>query len=209
MKKYIWLLAGLTLAGCGREDAHHAELMTKLTSLENRLASIETLSTNEPATLRWAYANKREIESVVFSWTQSKLDEARKAETLTPEIQEKLAHFNSLQGQLYRLRMPMPAMVRRPGELPPEPTAEEKEYAALSKRVAEAKEPVAEIVDQHNREMMDIREKYSVERLLSDYVKGRYDIVVDSDWNKVLYRSAGEVPDITEGVIKFFREKQK
>ena len=136
------------------------------------------------------------------------MDESRKAENFSPEIQEKLSRYNTLQGQLMSMRMPMPMMVMRPGELPPEPTAEQKDYAALAKKVAEAKEPVAEIVDRRNREATQLREMYSVERLVSEYVKGRYDIVVDTD-HKVLYRASGEVPDITEGVLKFFRDKQK
>ena len=44
--------------------------------------------------------------------------------------------------------------------------------------------------------------------MIGEYVKDRYDLVVDSS-EKVLYRSAGEVPDITEGIIAFFKEKSK
>jgi hypothetical protein len=78
----------------------------------------------------------------------------------------------------------------------------------LAKKVAEAKEPVAAIVDRRNRQAAQIREKYSVDRLAAEYAKGRYDLVVDSN-EKVLYRSAGEVPDITEGIITFLIEKAK
>lgn len=206
MKRYLLPFVCLALAGCVREDAHYREVMTKLDALNSEVAALQTATANT-ASLRWAYANKSEINTVIFLWTQAKLDEAKKTETLSPDQQEKLAEYDSLQTQMMRTRVPMPRFVR-PGELPPEATAEDKEYAELVKKVAEAKIPVAAIVDRRNSEAAKLREAYSVERTIAEYVKGRYDIVVDSN-QKVLYRSSGEVPDITEGVITFFKQKQK
>jgi len=206
MRKYLLLLACLVFAGCSREDAPRAEVVNKLESLDARMAAVEKLATNTQ-TVRWAFANRSEISTALYVWSQAKLDEANKAEKLPPEVQEKISQYEALNGQLMHLRMPYPRMVMRPGEVQ-EPTAEDKAYAALAKKVADAKEPVAEIIDRRNREAMRLREVYSVERVVGEYVKGRYDLVVDAN-EKVLYRAAGEIPDITEGVLRFFREKQK
>lgn len=100
--------------------------------------------------------------------------------------------------------------------VPPGPTAEEKEYEALVKRVAEAKAPVAKVVDRR----AEITAKYHaakfLEQVVADYVKQKeqFDVVVDasndySSSRSVLYRSTAEVPDITEGILQFFHEREK
>jgi hypothetical protein len=50
--------------------------------------------------------------------------------------------------------------------------------------------------------------------LIAEYVKDRFDLVVDSSDERysrsaVLYRTTGEVLDITDAVIKLFKEKAK
>lgn len=47
-----------------------------------------------------------------------------------------------------------------------------------------------------------------VDQLVAEYAKDRFDLVVDKN-DKVLYRTAGEVPDITQGVLKHFRDRAK
>ncbi len=100
--------------------------------------------------------------------------------------------------------------------VPPGPTAEEKEYESLVKRVAEAKAPVAKVVERR----AEITAKYHapkfLEQLVADYVKQKehFDVVVDASNDyassrSVLYRSAAEVPDITEGILQFFHDREK
>ena len=100
---------------------------------------------------------------------------------------------------------------------PPEPrlpTPEEKEYEALTKRVAEVKAPVAALIERRAQITAKYYSREFLEQLVADYAKDRFDLVVNFDrmssYDKpVLYRSTGEVPDITEGIIKFFRDKEK
>lgn len=99
---------------------------------------------------------------------------------------------------------------------PRPPTEEEKAYADLSRRVADAKAPVAAIVERRNALTTKYHSPKFLEQLVAEYVKQKehFDVVVDSsnDYSSshsVLYRTAGEVPDITEGIIQFFRDKEK
>ena len=99
---------------------------------------------------------------------------------------------------------------------PPAPTAEEKAYAAMTRRVAEAKAPVAAIVERRKELTTKYHSAKFLEQLIADYVKEKehYDLVVDSSNDgsydrPVLYHAAAEVPDITKGIIQFFRDKEK
>jgi len=207
MKNYLLLLICFALAGCTREEQHHREVMNKLDTLENNLSVIGTVSTN--AVVRWAYANRSDINMAIFQWTQAKLEEAKTVEKLPPEQEAKVADYEKLRTELMYKQMRMPLLrPLRADQVPAEPTAEQKEYDALAQKLADAKVPVADVVDRRDRLAAQYRETYSVERVIGEYVNGRYDVVVDSS-QKVLYRSAGEVPDITEGVITFFKNKQR
>jgi hypothetical protein len=108
------------------------------------------------------------------------------------------------------MQMPLPRPLRLAAydSAPAEPSMAEKEYEAMSKRVAEAKAPVAAIIDRRERQAAEYRQQYSIERLVAEYVKDRYDLVIDSR-EKVLYQTAGEVTDITDGIIALFKEKTK
>lgn len=205
MKNCLLLLIWFTLAGCTREDQHHREVMNKLGALENNLAVIGARSTN--SAVRWAYANRSDINMTIFQWTQAQLDEAKKVEKLSPDQEAKVADYEKLRAELLYKPRPMPRPLF-PGRAPAEPSAEDKEYEALAQKAADAKVPIADIIDRRDRLAAQYREAYSVERIIGEYVNGRYDVVVDSS-QKVLYRSAGEVPDITEGVITFFGNKRK
>lgn len=205
MKTCLLLLICFALAGCTREEQHHREVMNKLDALENNLAVIGTMSNTA---VRWAYANRSDINMAIFQWTQVKLNEAKKAEKLSLDQEAKVADYEKLQGELMYKRMQLPlARPVYPGHAAAEPTAEDKEYEALAQKVADAKLPVADIIDRRDRLAAQYRDTFSIERIIGEYVNGRYDVVVDSS-QKVLYRSAGEVPDITEGVITFFRNRQ-
>ncbi|MEN9574265.1 MAG: hypothetical protein RL514_2120 [Verrucomicrobiota bacterium] len=118
------------------------------------------------------------------------------------------------------LPQPKPAAPASPAQPPlPKPAELEKEnaYAELARRVAEAKAPVDVIVDRRAGLVAKYQHPQFIEQLIADYVKLRehYDLVVDSSQGRmsffgpVLYHTAGEVPDITEGVIQFFRDREK
>jgi hypothetical protein len=204
MKKCLLLLTCFVLAGCTREEQHHREVMNKLNALENNLAVIGGVSTN--TSVRWAYANRSDINMAIFQWTQTKLDEAKKTEKLSPDQEAKVADYEKLRAELLYRPRPMPRPIF-PGRAPAEPSTEDKEYEALAQKLSDAKVPVADIIDRRDRLAAQYRETYSVERIIGEYVNSRYDIVIDSN-QKVLYRSAGEVPDITEGVITYFKNKE-
>ena len=96
-------------------------------------------------------------------------------------------------------------------EPPPAATEEDKAYQALARRVAEAKAPVAAILDRRTQVTMEYYAPAFLNRLIAEYAKDRYDLVLDSTPEKSLYRAAIETReiDITEAVIQFFRDREK
>ena len=93
----------------------------------------------------------------------------------------------------------------------PAATEEDKAYQAMARRVAEAKAPVAAILDRRTQVTLEYYGPEFLNRLIADYAKDRYDIVLDSTPEKLLYRAAIETReiDITEAVIQFFRDREK
>ena len=102
-------------------------------------------------------------------------------------------------------------MITRPGQTPEEPTALQKEYNELAKRVEEAKRPVADVIDRRHRESAQLSQKYSAENIVAEYAKGKYDVVADTSFGGrgLLYSSSGDILDITQGVINYFNNKEK
>lgn len=204
------LAACLILVGCGREEQRHREVLKKLETMESELVA------KRGESVRWGFANKREIESVIFQWSRDKMEEARKSEALPPETEQKVREYEALQSQLMqkemearglRLRLPTAASV-------PAISAPDESYETLSNRTAAAKAQVADIVERRSRQASEYRRQFSMESLVATYALGRFDLVVDSSdehmsRSAVLYRTNGEVLDITDGVIKLFREKVK
>jgi hypothetical protein len=204
MKRNYLLAISLILSGCSIQTNSNREVMARLDALQVELAA-------KPAQPRWAVANKREIDSAITQWSMARQEDAKKSESLTPEMQEKLVHYDSLQGELMRMQM---KLMRNnfPGPYGHESIETNADYAALSKRVAEAKEPVAEIIQRRDRLSSELRNQYKADDLIAEYAKDRFDLVVDSSdagfsRSGVLYQEGGEVTDITEGVLKLFREK--
>lgn len=216
MKKYFLFAACLVLAGCGQQEAEHQrQIINKLDSLKSDLVAAGAINTNPPP-LRWACASKSDINTVIYQWIQSKTDEARAGEKLSPDVKVKVAEYEALLRQLTQMRISHPQlmMIRpvRAGQVPEEPTADQKEYNELAKKVEEAKTPVADIIDKRYRDSMQLNQKYSVENIVAEYAKGKYDVVVDSGFgggSKVLYSNSGDVVDITQSVIAYFKDKQK
>jgi hypothetical protein len=214
MKTYLLLATCLVLVGCNQGEDRQNEIIKKLDSLKSDLVSAGTINTNPPP-LRWASANKSDISTVIYQWTAAKAEEAKAAEKLSPDVKAKVAEYEALAGQLNQMRMrnPMLFMARpiRPGQTPEEPTAAQKDYDELTKKVEEAKLPIADVIDKRARESMKLNQKYSVESIVAEYAKGKYDLVVDSGYGGrgYLYSSSGDVVDITQSVINYFNDKQK
>jgi hypothetical protein len=206
MKRYLLLAACLILAGCDQREQNNREVLGKLEDIQSELAAGR-------GAVRWAFANKREIDSAIFQWSRDKMEEAKKSEALPPETEEKIRQYEALQSQLMRRQMEargfkLPPGLDAPGAAPNE------SYEALSNRVAAARAPIADILERRGRQELGYRNEFSAEKLVAEYVQGRFDLVVDSSdeymsRSAVLYRTNGEVMDITDGVIKLFKEKAK
>lgn len=223
MKHLLLLSFGLAVAGC-REEAPQPEVL-------NRLKALETQMAKRPVPVRWAYANKSKIQAAIYERTREKLADLKKADALSPEVEAQVSHYEALRMELIRLSVPRPTSMamprptpmllpppplRTPSAEPPAPTEEEKTHADLTRRVAETKAPVAAIVEPRSELSTKYHSPKFLEQLIADHVKQKelYDVVVDSsnDYSyerSVLYRTATEVPDITEGIIQFFRDKEK
>lgn len=182
--------------------------MSKLDALKSELA------TKQGNAVRWAFANKREIDSAVFQWSRDKMEEAKKSEALPPETEQKVREHEALQSQLMRKEMEARGLRFPPRVGLPEGSTPDESYDALSNRVAAAKAQVADIVERRSRQASHYRGQHSTESLIAEYAMGRFELVVDSSDERmshsaVLYRTNAEVLDITDGVIKLFREKAK
>ncbi len=216
MKTQILLVACLLLIGCRRHEENHREVLGKLDALESAL-------TNRPvAAVRWAYANKREIDGVVTKWRNEQVEAFKKTETLSPNLEEKMRIYEALEGELGRkridrIRYRMPSMpFPPPGYASPVSTnssAEDREFEALSKKVAEARVPVAAILDRRNEQSAQYGNQHSTEKLIAEYAKDRFDVIIDSSDDRfsrsVIYHTNGEVIDITDGIIRLFKEQTK
>ena len=82
-------------------------------------------------------------------------------------------------------------------------------YGKLAATVAEARRPVAEIIERRARRSNELQ--YPIGELVEEYAKDRFDLVIDRAALEysVIYRRTPEVTDITQGVIDLFRAKQK
>ena len=208
MKTYTLLATCLVLVGCGRRDQNHREVLGKLEIIQSELA------TTRGDTVRWAFANKRQIDTAIFQWSRDKMEEVKKAERLSPEIEEKVFKYEALQTELMRKRMDATRLRLLPARGALETSAPDKDYEALSQQVAQAKAPVADIVDRRNHQASQYRDQFSIDKLIAEYAKGRFDLIVDSSdehlsRSAVLYRRTGEVLDLTDALIKLFQEKAK
>src|SRR5688572_17847006 len=161
MKTYLLLAACLILFGCDRKDQSNREVLGKLEAIKSELA------TKQGATLRWAFANKREIDMVVFQWSRNQIEQSKKSEALPPETEAKISEYESLRTQLLHMGLPPPMRTLRmtPGSPRPESPPVNEDYEALAKKVAAAKVPIATIVDGREREAAQYRNQYSADKL--------------------------------------------
>jgi predicted ATP-dependent endonuclease of OLD family len=195
-------------------------MQAQLDAMKTELAAIRAsmLSPSNHTSMRWATASRQDINMAVGQWNGNKAREKQKAwmDALAPDVQEKIRKYDILQSTFMQMQMAM----NNPGmfghhPLPPNfartpPT--ESEFEAMSNRVEEAKKPIGDILEQRDQMQADYNhEDDTVDQLVAEYVKGQYDLVVDSSFpNKsVLFSSGANVPDITRGVIKLFKEETK
>ena len=208
MKAYLLPVLCLILSGCERPAANPPEAPAKPDAAKAEPAK------QRGDTVRWAFVSKRESEMSISEWSRDMQEAARKAEVLTPEMEGKVRQYDSLQAEFnqkrmegMRYRMPQPGM---PGEIP----AQDKDLEALNHRLAEARAPIADLLERRSVQAAQFQKQYTVEKLVAEYAKGRFEVVVDSSdsgygRSPVLYRSADEVLDITAGVLRLFKEKIK
>jgi hypothetical protein len=177
-------------------------MLTELKAIRSELVTGRTNS------VRWAFANKTEIDTAISQWSIERMEEVKKAEQLSPQVEDAIRKYEMLQSELTRKQMEARGfrMPQRIGIT--EDPAAGMDIETLSKKVADMRAPIAEILERRDHQSAEYRAQYSTDRLITEYVGNRYDLVVDTA-GKVLYRSAGEVPDITEGILAFFREKTR
>jgi hypothetical protein len=197
MKTYLLLTTCLILVGCSRQEASHREAKSEMA--------------REP--LRWALVNKSTVSTAIYQWSRDKMEEAKKTEGLSPDVEEKIQQYEVLESELEKKQMEMRMRNSFPAHPPDSATpATDKDYEVLTQKVAEAKVPIADIVERRSRQAMQYYQQYTTEKLVAEYAKDRFDLVVDSSGSAgsaVLYHSSGEILDITDGVIKLFKEETK
>jgi len=164
--------------------------------------------------VRWAFANRREIDAAIFQWSRDKMEAAKKAEALPPEVEQQVRQYEALQTRLMYKEMETRGfrLPQRVGAT--DVSVPDESYETLSNQVAAARAPIAEILERRRLQASQYRDQFSTEKLIEEYVKDRFDLVVDSSdehssRSAVLYRASGESMDITDGVIKLFKEKVK
>ena len=213
MKPILLLLPCLLFVGCGKQNEVSREALSKLDGLKAQLETVKTdLTAHQSQPVRWATANKRQIESAISEWSRVKAEEAKSKETLTPEQIDLVHKYEALSSEQMQKRM---AQHRFPGMMQngvPNTAESDKDYQALSEKVEAARTPIAEILQRRTQIYSQVNNQFKPEQLIAEYVKDRFDLVVDAsemsfNSSSVLYSHSGEALDITEGVIKLFRDK--
>jgi predicted nucleic acid-binding Zn-ribbon protein len=208
MKTPLILTLCLALAGCADRNETLVDIQTRLQTIEAKMAS-------SPPPLRYATVRKREIETKLSLLAG---DEAKQADELSPEIEEKIRQYEALNFQLVRLRMESGSMRRPPFGSPQTEKASpetEAELLSLSNRVSEAKAPVAAVLERRNERRTKFQKDHSIDVLIAEYAKDRFDLVVDQrdfgmlSSGPILYSAAGDPVDITDSILRLLNEKAK
>ena len=208
IKPYLLLILSLVVAGCSRQAQDNREVLAKLDEIKSDLA------VKRPEKPRWALANKREIDSAVSQWNRARMEEFKKSEGLSPDIEEKIRKYEALEREFIQKQIASRRLMLPPRAGAPEPAVSDADYLTLSNRVAEAKAPVADIIERRNRQSSQYREQFTADKLVGEYAKDRFDLVIDSSEqtfgrSPVLYGATAEALDITEAVIRLFNQKPK
>ena len=201
--------------GCDRQEQGNRKVVGELPTVTSGLATDRLPRTH------WAMARKRDIESAIQDWSESKIKEAISAEALSSDEAEKLQQYEALDQELGRIQMPRSRSIDPVTGMPVWPDGEtnrvsEKDLLVLSARIEQARGLIATVLDRRAREADKIRNQYKPEKLVAEYAGNRFDLVVDStdlyfspSRGPILYQSGGEVLDITDGILKLFSQKTK
>jgi hypothetical protein len=205
------IICTVIFAGCTPSQAP-----VSLDPLKADLTRIRELLEKRDATMRWAIMDRSQLQMATAEWARKRNEEETAKENLTPEVKQQIDKYNQLSADLSRFgsevtRRRMESMRTGPPGMPPfmgDPRSDP-EYLKLSEAVAEARRPIAEIIDRRARRQYELQ--YPIKELIEEYSKDRFDLVVDrmSVDHSVLYRRTPEIPDITQGVIDLFRSKEK
>lgn len=210
MKTILTLAACLLLIGCGHQEASQREVLGKLDALKTEL-----MTKKETEPVRWAFANKRAIETAISEWASRQAEEAKRTENLPADIEEKVRAYEAIQSELNRKRfesMNVGGVIRPLRYDSPNTNSD---YIALSNKLVEARPPIASILERRSQTAARLREQFAADKLVAEYAKDRFDLVVDSSdmsfssRSSVLYRKSGEALDITDGIIKLLEDKTK
>ncbi len=199
--------------GCGKQTEANRETLSKLDGLKAQLDQVKgELIARQNQPVRWATANKREIESAIYEWIRVKTEAAKQQEILTPKQRDDLHQLEVLQAKQSRSYQ-WPQMVGpRAGFQPPVNPQPDQDDESLSEQLERARVPVTDILEHRSQIETQYHNQYKPEDLIAEYVKDRFDIVVDSSQasfseSGVLYSHSGESLDITAGVLKLFKDK--
>jgi hypothetical protein len=239
MKLPLLLALGLAVAGC-RQEAPHPEILTRLKALETELAKrpapVRWATADREKLSHALYAQgRKQLEE--FMQTEKVSPEQRAQIAAYEALNQQLLikpRPPSVPTPLPRAAPILPPLPPRelsarlpasvppptlppaptPPPTPPAPTVAEQEYAALAKRVSEAKAPVAALIERRAQITGKYYGREFMEQLIAEYAKDRFDLVVNSDRmslydRPLLYRTSAAAPDITEVLLQFFRDREK
>ncbi len=226
----LLLLAGSLGSACAADGT--LDVNARLKALEEKVAR---LAGQTPP--RWATVDRDRLRTAIYALGREKLEAHKHSEKLTPEQAAQIEKYEELNLQLLRLPPRHLSLPARTASLPPVPPANltagqaaqlaaavppptkarteaDPEREELARRVAEAKAPVAAFIDRRAQISLHYNASDLLERLVADYVKGRFDLVVNADSRyssdrTILYRASVNAPDITDEMLLFLREREQ
>lgn len=231
MKALPLFLLAISLVSA-RAAEGNPDVNARLKALEEKVAR---LSGQAPP--RWATVDHDRLRKAIYALGREKLEAHKQAEKLTPEQAAQVENYELLNQQLLRMPPFAPtfpprssALVPLPptnltGGQPPKPapvvpppapasSGPDKDRDQLVQRVAEAKAPIAAIVERRNQINTHYILGGFLEKLVADYAKSRFDLVVNaesrySSERTILYRASVSAPDITDELLNLLRERER
>ncbi len=226
----LFLLATSLMSAAAAEG--NSDINARLKALEDQVARLAG-----QAPPRWATVDRDRLRTAIYALGREKLEAHKQTEKLTPEQAAEIEKYEQLNQQLLRLPLRQFSLPVRSAVLPPLPPANltggqaprlaaavppptkaaneaDAEREELALRVAEAKAPVAAIIDRRSQISMRYNTSDFLEKLVADYVKGRFDLVVNVDSRysgdrTILYRASVNAPDITDELMLLLREREQ
>jgi hypothetical protein len=209
----LLLLAGSLGSVCAADGT--LDVNARLKAPEDK---VERLAGQAPP--RYAAVDRDRLGNAILAHGREKLEAHKQSEKLTPVQAAQIEKYEKLNLQLLRLDdnlmrqlVRLPPLVVPP--LAPPTNDAGKEREELARRVAEAKVPVATIVDRRSHITARYNTGDFLERLIADYVKGRFDHVVNAEprhnsgGRTIFFRTTVAATDITDELLQFFREREQ